>query len=321
MSGTAGDDAIAEFLTALHANGETAEALAGAIQAVRSRMLPFLVPPELRPLVDTCGTGGDRSGTFNISTATAIVLAACGVRVAKHGNRAASSTTGSADVLAALGVKIEIPQSLHETSLRACGITFLYAPSFHPALRHAASARKRLPFRTLFNLVGPLANPATPEYQLLGVPGDSVARLIASALQILNATDQNVPRRAQIVTGTDGLDELTLGGATRYWQLEPDQSEKAGTVSPADFQMAEFRDLHSLVVSGPEESAKIIRSILAGEPCPPRDIVIANAAFVLAKLTQTVPTLTDAVAVAAQAIDSGAAAGVLADWIRVTQES
>jgi anthranilate phosphoribosyltransferase len=305
MAGEAEEAEVAAFLAALRVKGETAAELAGAVAAVRGRMARLEVPASLRPLLDTCGTGGDGACTVNVSTASAIVAAACGARVAKHGNRSASGNSGSAEVLEALGVAIEAPADRLVGSLGSPGIAFLLAPRFHPALKHAATARKRLPFRTLFNLVGPLANPASPEYQLVGVPREPQAELVASALATLGV------RRAAVVTGSDGLDEVTLAGPTRV-RLVESGSVRFQVWEPEDFGLPRV-EAGSLRISGPAEGAGRIRALLSGERGPVRDVVLANTAAAL-WIAGLAPTLRDGVALAAGAIDSGAASGVLGRW-------
>src|SRR5262249_40826892 len=197
MEGRATEPALAALLTALRVKGGTADELSGAVRAVRDRMAAW--PGPAMDVLDTCGTGGDGASTVNVSTATAIVVAACGVPVAKHGNRSASGNSGSSEVLERLGVAPDVEPETAARSLAELGLAFLFAPRFHPALRHAAPVRRQLPFRTLFNLVGPLANPARPSYQLLGVAGDRQADLVAKALADLGGF-----ARAAVVTGEDG---------------------------------------------------------------------------------------------------------------------
>ncbi|HWE36156.1 MAG TPA: anthranilate phosphoribosyltransferase [Isosphaeraceae bacterium] len=305
MDGAAGDVAIAAFLTALRVRGETADALDGAVAAVRERMTPLEPGPDTPPLLDTCGTGGDGAQTVNVSTATAIVVAACGVPVAKHGNRSASGNSGSAEVLAELGVAVEAEPAVLRRCLAELGIAFLFAPRFHPALRLAATARKQLPFRTLFNLVGPLANPARPSYQLVGVAGERPAALVAEVLA------RSQVRRAAVVAGHDGLDEVTLAGPTRVLWVEAGRVE-ARSWTPADFGLPVVV-ASMLRVAGPAHSADLIRRLLAAEPGPVRDVVLANAAAALL-VAGRVATLSEGVARAAAAIDSGAAGRIMERW-------
>ncbi|MEO6809112.1 MAG: anthranilate phosphoribosyltransferase [Isosphaeraceae bacterium] len=303
MAGSATDAVIAAFLTALHHKGETAEELAGAVRAVRARMTPLA--GDFPPVLDTCGTGGDGANTVNVSTATALVSAASGAPVAKHGNRSASGNSGSSEVLTALGISIEADPDTLTRCLIDLRITFLFAPRFHPALRFAARARRQLPFRTLFNLVGPLANPARPAYQLVGVPGERLAALMAKTLADLGTT------RAAVVTGSDGLDEVTLAGPTRVLWVEHGEIQ-ARTWTPDDFGLP-LVEAAELRVSGPAESADRLRKVFAGKADPARAVVLANTAAALL-VAGRVSTLRDGVACAADAIDSGASAALLDRW-------
>jgi anthranilate phosphoribosyltransferase len=310
MAGQAHEAAIAAFLTALRVKGETASELAGAVQSVREHMAPF--EGQFPPLVDTCGTGGDGAGTLNISTAAAVVVAACGVAVAKHGNRSATSRSSSALVLEELGVAYDLEPALAARCLAELGITFLFAPRFHPAMRFAAPVRQLLPFRTLFNLIGPLANPARPSYQLLGVPSIQQAELVAGALVELGA------RRAAVVTGADGLDEVTLGGTTQVHWVED------GKVRLEEWTALSFRLPESsagqLRADSPAESAGRITRVFGGEPGAARNVLLANAAAALL-VAGRVEGLCEGVNVASDAIDSGAAAALLKRWARWSQET
>jgi anthranilate phosphoribosyltransferase len=307
MLGEAPEAVLSAFLTALRMKGETPDELAGAVRAVRERMTGWDDDPASgrRPLLDTCGTGGDGANTVNISTATAIVVAAAGVAVAKHGNRSASGNSGSAEVLTELGVEIEATPEQMRRCLHELGLTFFYAPKYHPALRHAAAVRRQLPFRTLFNLVGPLANPARPEYQIVGVSGERQAVLVAETLLRLGTL------RAAVVRGADGLDEVTLGGATHVLWVE------FGTISsrtwtPEDFGLATVT-ASELRVTGPSQSAAVIRTVLSGDVGPAGRAVLANAGAALLVVGR-VDSLREGVDVAAEAIRSGRASGLLERW-------
>lgn len=304
LDGGATEASIASLLTALKVKGETAEELSGAVQAVRARVADSGLQVPARGVLDTCGTGGDGAQTLNVSTAAAIVVAACGVLVAKHGNRAASGNSGSAEVLAELGIAIETDTAVLNRCLADLGITFLFAPRFHPGLRAVAPVRRQLPFRTLFNLVGPLVNPARPDYQLVGVAGDPEARLVADALARLGT------RRAAVVTGADGLDEVSLDGPTRVLLVEGSEVVERHW-RPEEFGLdpATAEDLR---VSGPSDSAVRIKHLLAGEPGPARDTVLANAAAALRVVGET--DLKAAVARATEAVDSGKAMKLLDRW-------
>jgi anthranilate phosphoribosyltransferase len=309
LAGQATEPRIASFLTALRIKGETADELAGAVAAVRSRMIEFEPAIDRSTLVDTCGTGGDLANTLNISTAAAIVVAACGERVAKHGNRSASGNSGSAEVLAELGVAVEADADVLAHCLTEVGITFLFAPRFHPGMKFAAPVRRELPFRTLFNLVGPLANPARPGLQLVGVPAVREAELVAKALTKLGTT------RAAVVTGHGGLDEVALDGPTRVFLVD------RGSVSELSWRPEEMGlgpvDVSALRVSGPKESAAWIVRILGGEPGPGREVVLANTAAALWVAGEE--NLRESVARAARAIDSGAASRLLKRWAEVSR--
>jgi anthranilate phosphoribosyltransferase len=313
IAGAASEAETAAFLTALRFRGETPGALAGAVRAVRAKMRRLELPPHCRPVLDTCGTGGDGTSSFNVSTAVAIVAAACGVKVAKHGNRSASGNSGSAEVLAELGVAIEAPDAVLVRTLEELGIAFLFAPAFHPALKHAAAVRKQLPYRTLFNLVGPLANPAGPEFQLLGVPDAARADLVAAALAELSAGDPAAGGpSALIVSGSDGMDEVTLAGPTHVQWLAGGRHHVLEW-QPGDFGLPVV-PAEALRVDGPATSAARLRLLLAGERGPVRDVVLANAAAALLAAGRAAD-LPEGVARAAEALDSGRAADLLRRWV------
>lgn len=307
MRGEWSDAQIAVLLTALRSKGETVTEVAGAALAMRENMTRIV--SNRTGLIDTCGTGGDGSGTFNISTAAAFVIAGCGVPVAKHGNRSITSKTGSADVLAALGICIEAPVSVVERCLDEIGICFCFAPLLHQSMKHVATVRKKLGVPTIFNLLGPLCNPASAPFQLLGVGRPEIRQLLAEALSLLGT------QRALIVTGEDGLDEVTLAGATHVLEV------RDGTVSsfdwrPDDFDLSEC-SLDTLCVEDAQQSAAMIRKVLEGHKGAARDIVVANAAAAL-WVANTDTTPADCAAQAAIAIDSGAAAEALAQLAQWT---
>ncbi|MDR3638255.1 MAG: anthranilate phosphoribosyltransferase [Isosphaeraceae bacterium] len=311
MAGDASDVAIGAFLTALRVKGETADELAGAVEAVRSRMTPWPLPERPFPLLDTCGTGGDGAMSVNVSTATAVVVAACGVPVAKHGNRSASGNSGSAEVLQELGVDIEAGPGVLARCLVELGITFLFAPQFHPALRFAAPVRRQLPFRTLFNLIGPLANPARPDHQIIGVAGEPQANLIAEAVCRLGTT------RVAVVTGADGLDEVTLDGTTQVRLVERGRVTRL-VWSPADFGLPRV-PAPALRVTGPADSAAKLRALFEGKPGPVRDMVLANSAAAL--WIATGQDLRTAVDRAASAVDNGSARTLIERWARLSRDT
>ncbi|MEP6782794.1 MAG: anthranilate phosphoribosyltransferase, partial [Acidobacteriota bacterium] len=267
------------------------------------------IAPPAGAVFDTCGTGGDGSGTFNISTAAAIVLAACGMKIAKHGNRSVSSLCGSADVLEALGVNIQASPAVVEQCLNEVGVAFLFAPTFHPAMKHAGQARKDLGVRTAFNLLGPLTNPARPTRQIVGVPRPELTELLARSLSLLGS------ERAWVVHGADGLDELSTTGYTKV-------SECRGTavqtfyVHPADFGLAKTTP-ESLKGGDAQKNASIISAVVGGESGPARDVVLLNAGAALF-IAGGVDTVKAGIAKAAAAIDSGEAKQVLARLIEVS---
>lgn len=303
IDGDAPEVAVAAFLAALRVRGETDAELAGAVEAVRDRMSPFETPRG--PVIDTCGTGGDGAATVNVSTAAAIVAASCGLVVAKHGNRSASGVSGSSEVLERLGVAIDPGPEVLARCLDRLGIAFFYAPSFHPALRHAAGVRKQLPFRTIFNLIGPLANPARPSLQLVGTPGERPAALIASALARLGI------ERAAVVTGEDGLDEVSLAGPTRVLWVEGGRID-ARTWTPEAFGLPRV-DATELRVRDPQESADRIGAMLGGAVGPVRHVVLANTAAALL-VAGRAASPAEGAALAAEAIDSGRAATLRERW-------
>ena len=307
MEGHWSDDEIALLLNALRQKGETVAEVAGAALAMRQHMTP--VRTQHTEFIDTCGTGGDASGTFNISTAAALVTAAAGVPVAKHGNRSITSKTGSADVLAELGVNIDAPVATVEKCLDEVGICFCFAPQLHKSMKHVAAARRKLGVPTIFNLLGPLCNPAAAPYQLLGVGKPELRELLAAALQLLGA------KRAVVVTGADGLDEVTISAATHVSDVR-DGQVVARTWHPSDFGM-QVTGKESMVVDGPVASARVIRAILDGAAGPARDIVVMNAAAAL-WVAGVDPVLTTCVARAAEAIDCGAANDLLARLARAS---
>ena len=304
LGGDAPEVLIGSFLTALRFKGETAEELAGAVKAVRARVERAGLSIPREGVIDTCGTGGDGANSLNVSTAAAIVVAAAGGKVAKHGNRSASGNSGSAEVLSELGIAIEATPERLSKGFDELGIAFLFAPKFHPGMRFAGPVRKQLPFRTMFNLVGPLANPTEPEYQLVGVAGDRAAHIVAGALSQLGL------KRAAVVTGAGGLDEISLQGATRVLLVE------AGQVETLEWEPSDFgfptQSNDELRVTGPAESADRIRRLFGGERGAARDVVLANAAGAL--WTSGVSDLKVAVQKGAEAIDSGRASELLERW-------
>ncbi|HEY7311142.1 MAG TPA: anthranilate phosphoribosyltransferase [Gemmataceae bacterium] len=308
LNGACGELETAALLVALHMKGETPEELAAAAAVLREYCVPLASGRD--DVLDTCGTGGDGSSTFNISTATALVAAGAGVPVVKHGNRAMSSRSGSADVLAALGVRVELDGKAARACLDRAGMTFCLAPYFHPRMSHVGAVRRRLGVRTLFNCLGPLANPAGAAYQLLGVGRPEWLDRLAAALARLGV------RRALLVCGRDGLDEVSLSGPTLVREVTGGEVREHEW-TPEDFGLAACR-LEDLCVEGPEQSAAVIRAVLGGAEGPARRIVLANAAAALVA-AEKVASLPEGVARAAESIASGRAAGVLADLVALSQ--
>ena len=300
LAGTVPDEEIRDLLLALREKGESVSELVGAVRAMRMMMTP--IRTTRTGLLDTCGTGGDGAKTFNISTATAIVAAAAGVPVAKHGNRKITSATGSADVLHELGVKIEAPRNVVETCLNELGICFCFAPLLHPAMKHVGTVRRSLNVPTLFNYLGPLCNPAGAAFQMIGVGKEDLQTKMAAALMQLPI------EAAIVVRGEDGMDEVTLSADTHVLHIE--RGMLTQTVwTPQSFGLSKI-NVDDLKVDDPKESAATIHSILAGEIGPRRDIVLANTAASL-WVSGITHSLIDGVARAARAIDSGKAAEVL----------
>ena len=294
MSGHASDPAIAAFLMALRVRGETTAELTGAVLAMRALMLPVRSPPNA---IDLCGTGGDNRHTLNVSTATAFVVSASGVTVAKHGNRAVSSRSGAADILAALGIDPDPDPTLQEHRLQTDGLAFLHAPRHHPALRHAAPARAALGIRTILNLAGPLCNPANARRQLIGVYDPRWLVPMAETLRALGS------ERAWLVHG-DGLDELTLSAETQVVALEAGDIRHF-TVTPEDAGLPRA-PITAITGADAGHNARALTALLKGEPGPYRDIVILNAAAALV-IAGHATNLLEAADRAAAAIDTGAA--------------
>ncbi len=305
LDGKATDAQIAALLVALHMKGETVEEIVGFAQAIRAAALPLqtddgyaldLSGTERDALVDTCGTGGDTSGTFNISTATALVAAGAGVKVAKHGNRSVTSGCGSADVMEELGVKIDLPPSRIAACLDQAGIAFLYAPALHSAMKYVQPARRELRLRTVFNLLGPLTNPAHASAQVVGVYSADLVETLAEALSELGL------RRALVVHGRDGLDEITITGPTKVAEVR-NGNVRSYEITPEEFGLSRA-PLSEIGGGDARENASIIRRILEGERSPRRDVVLLNAAAALVAAGHT-DSIHESVPLAAYAIDSG----------------
>lgn len=303
---------IAAFLTALRMKGETVEELAGFARAMRAMAVPVNVGLNGAPLVDTCGTGGDRSGTFNISTVAALVAAGAGARVAKHGNRSISSRCGSADLLEGLGVRIALEPEQSARAIREVGIGFLFAPAVHTAMKHAQPVRMELKMRTAFNLLGPLTNPAGANTQVVGAPSEKAAELMAGALAALGL------RRGFVVHGSDGLDEITTTGPTLVYEIREGSTQRR-TVRPEDFGVPPAV-LEALRGGDRERNVEIARAVLGGERGPRRDIVVANAAAALVACGIAASFLEGA-RIAGESIDSGAARAKLAALVEFTNRA
>ena len=295
MEGTATPAQFGAFVTALRCKGETVEEIAGLARTMRAKALRVNIS---EPVVDTCGTGGDGKGTFNISTATAFVVAACGLKVAKHGNRAMSSQCGSADVLETLGVKIDLNPQQVQKCLETIGIGFMLAPVFHPAMKYAAAPRKEVGIRTVFNILGPLTNPAGARAQVLGVPEKSLTEKMATVLKMLDC------QHALVVHGEDGLDEITITGKTFVSELK-NGSVKNYEVTPEEMGLTRGKP-DSLKGGAAKDNANLLLGIFSGKKGPCRDIVLMNAAAALLA-GDKVTTLGQGIVLAAEAIDSGKA--------------
>jgi len=307
MAGEATSAQVAGFLMALRAKGETAAEIAGLVRGMRGFALAVEVSGDV---VDTCGTGGDRAGTFNVSTVAAIVAAGAGATVAKHGNRAASGRCGSADLLEDFGIVIDLPPAAVSRCIDQVGIGFCFAPTFHPAMRHAMITRRELGVPTVFNFLGPLTNPAGAQHQTIGVSDPAMAPRMAQVLARLGT------RHALVFHGADGLDELTTTGPSTVWEVRGDQVEQS-TLNPDDLGLAPatVADLRGGDVS---DNRRIAEAVLAGEPGPPRDIVLLGAAAALVAANR-VDGFPAGLTAAAKAIDSGEAAQVLQRWVQVSQ--
>jgi len=318
LSGKCTDAQIAALLVALHMKGETVEEIVGFAEAMRQAAVPigpgdgsvYVSGTGREALVDTCGTGGDASGSFNISSASALVVAGAGVRVAKHGNRSATSKCGSADVMEALGVKIDLPAERLSACLEEVGIAFLFAQAMHTATRFVQPARRELRLRTVFNLLGPLTNPAHASAQVVGVYSADLVEKLAEALSMLGL------HRAFVVHGNDGLDEITITTSTRVAEVR-EGNVRTYEVTPEEFGFRRA-PMEEILGGDAPENAAIVRAILAGRKSARRDIVLLNSAAALVAASRA-DHLADALAIAAQSIDSGAAAAKLEALVRFTQ--
>jgi anthranilate phosphoribosyltransferase len=307
MQGEATPAQFGAFVTALRLKGETVDEIVGLARTMRARAIPVIADG---PVVDTCGTGGDGSHTFNISTTAAFVAAGAGLKVAKHGNRAMSSQCGSADVLEALGVKIDLNAEEVQRCLQEIGIGFMFAPAFHPAMKYAAVPRREIGIRTVFNILGPLTNPAGAKAQVLGVADESLVEKMAQALQNLGC------HHALVVHGEDGLDEITISGKTHVCELKGGHIVNY-TISPEDIGLPSASS-ESLKGGSAKENAELLRNILSGAAGPQRDAVLMNTAAVLLA-GDKVETLRRGVELAQKTIDSGHASNKLEQLIKLSQ--
>lgn len=312
MTGRASGAQIGALVTALRMRGETVAEITGFARAMREHALRVEIPEDGRPLVDTCGTGGDSSGTFNISTTAAFIIAAAGVRVAKHGNRAFTSKCGSADLLEGLGIAIELSPDEVVRCVSQVGIGFMYAPSFHPAMRFAGPARREIGIRTIFNVLGPLTNPAGASHQLIGVGHPEIARKLAEALRQLGS------KRAVLVHAEEGLDELGIGGASNVTDYDAGtDSIKTYVVAPEEFGFSRT-SAAELAGGGVTKNVGITRSILSGEPGPRRWVTLLNAGAGI-YAAGAAESFTEGIVKAEAALDSGAALKAIEDLAALTQ--
>ncbi len=310
MTGEATPIQVGAFLTALRMQGETVDEVTGAARVMREKASH--VDAGEGCVLDTCGTGGDGKNTFNISTTVAFVVAAAGITVAKHGNRAVSSGSGSADVLGALGVKIDVPKETVERCLREVGLGFLFAPALHGAMKYAAAPRREVGIRTIFNLLGPLTNPANASHQLIGIYDGTLIETVAQVLGNLGS------RRAMVVHGEEGLDEISLGGPTAVAEWK-DGAVARYTLTPEEFGF-EKCPAERLTAADPAECAAIVTAVLKGEPGPARDVVLLNSGAALC-VSERVATIADGIDLARERIDSGAALETLQHLVEVTNEA
>lgn len=306
MSGEYDNAQISGFLIAMRAKGEKSVEIAGFAEAMREKMTTISISNDA---IDMCGTGGDASGTFNISTAASFVVAGSGVKVAKHGNRSMTSKSGSADVLESLGVNITHSPKIVTECIESFGLGFMFAPALHPAMKYAMGARKSLAVRTVFNILGPLCNPADVRRQVMGVFDGNLTLKIANVLKILGS------KHAIIVHGDDGLDEISTTSKTQFTELIPGGEIKSGTISPTDFNMP-LSSLKALKGGTPHFNAKIIQNILNGQKGVQRDIVILNAAAGI-KVGGKASSMDEGIKLAEESIDSGLANNVLQSLINV----
>ena len=309
MSGEVTGSQFGAFVTSLMLKGETANEVAGLATSMREHSLKVSVSEKI--ILDTCGTGGDNSNTFNISTASGLILAGCGLKIAKHGNRAMSGNSGSADVLERLGVKINLSPKGVSKCIQETNFGFMFAQIYHPSMKFAAGPRKELGIKTVFNILGPLTNPANANHQIIGVYSPSVGNLMAEVLKILGSS------RAMVVHSADGIDEISLWDKTNIWELKNNEISNY-EVTHENFGLNQI-DIDELKVNSPEESVKIIQNILSGKKSAARDVVLANAAAGLL-IAGKVDNLIEGVEIAQKSIDSGNASKQLNKLIKISNK-
>jgi anthranilate phosphoribosyltransferase len=308
MTGEATPAQIAAFVTALRAKGESIDEIAGLASVMQAKATPVGVTS---PVIDTCGTGGDGSSSFNISTTAAFIAAGAGLKVAKHGNRAMSSHCGSADVLEALGITIELGAEAVAQCVETVGIGFMFAPNFHPAMKYAAAPRREIGIRTVFNILGPLTNPARAKFQVIGVPSKELGEKIASVLHRLGT------EHSLVVHGTDGLDEISISGKSLVWDVNHQGVSQPYEVLPDDlgFMRASITQIRGGTA---RQNARILRGVLGGEVGVRRNVVVMNAAAALVAGNQAAD-LKEGVCIAEETIDSGKALDKLDELIKLSQ--
>lgn len=313
MTGNVTAAQIGALVTALRIRGETIEEITGFASAMREHALTVDIDSDARPLLDTCGTGGDHSNSFNISTTATFAIAAAGVRIAKHGNRAASSKCGSADLLEGLGVKVELTPDQVAESVERVGIGFMYAPAFHPAMKYVGPTRREIGIRTVFNVLGPLTNPAGARHQLIGVGHPEIAGKLAEVLSNLGS------KRAVLVHAEEGLDEVGIVGQTAVTEWDAGRGTvETSTVTPADFGLA-GGTIDDIIGGDVEENVAITRAVLAGEDGPRRTITLMNAGAGI-YAAEAADTFAEGIEMAARAIDSGEAARKLEELVALTSD-
>ncbi len=312
MAGHASGSQIAALVTALRLRGETVEEIAGFATAMRDNAVRVTLPKGLSHVVDTCGTGGDRSGSFNISTTASFVIAAAGVTIAKHGNRAMTSQCGSADLLEGLGVAVELTPGQVATCIQEIGIGFMYAPAFHPAMRYVGPTRREIGIRTIFNILGPLTNPAGARHQLIGVGQSGISAKLAEALAAMGC------QHAVLVRAEEGLDEVGIEGGTEVTDYDARHGEiRTYHVTPEDFGLTRGRP-GDLLGGGVEDNVRITREILSGAPGPRRDVVLMNAGAAIYAADRTT-SIAEGIELARSALDNGSALARVGQLAELTQ--